>query len=502
MDPRQIYIFSGIDEFSAEFIIRQLLTLDRQSNEQITMIINSPGGYVNEMFAIIDTMNAVQSPIRTVVMGMAASAAACIASAGDTRLITENAQYMLHEASAMNWGSMTTMQENLQQSLKQNEKMFNILSQNTKQTVDTLKAITNKTDKYFSANEAVQFGLADKVIGTAEAQALKLSEPINVEGHEFSTRADGLSEVQILKEGSFEHPIYGKVLISEDNLRTMQTNFDTRVRGIDISIDYTHDNDGGENPAACWVKALELRQCGKVKGLFAIVEFTPKGKKLAQEKEYKYASADFLVDYVNEQGKHFPYVLRGGTLTNRPFIKEMHPIKLSEYEPTKKEIKDMSKEQLMAALKAEGIDVATLQTESASLKGKITELENKIRELSALPATKDSEIKALKDQLAELTNKIASDAKEAAFNSLVSQGKVVPAQKEGVLKLFETAEAMSAFYKDALPVVKMSADGSESSGADETLTEDEQKVVASGASTKEEIIANRKVKPSGLKKKK
>lgn len=489
MNPRQIFVFAPIDDYSAQFIIQQLLMLDRDSNDEITMFINSGGGYVSSMFSIIDTMNIVKSPIRTVVMGIAASAAAAIAACGDTRLITQNSQYMLHEVSSLTYGSMSSMEEDMAQSLAQQNKMINILSAKTKQSPDTIKNTITKTDKFFSATDAVNFGLADKVIQDQEAQVLKLSEPINVEGYEIS-QVD--REVQLLREGKFHHPIYGEVLISSVHLDLMKSNFDNNVRGIDISIDYTHDNEGGESPAACWIKELHVKsnKDGKGKGLFARVEFTPKGQQLVSAKEYKYSSADFAIDYIDQDGKHHPYVLRGGTLTNRPFIKGMNPIKLSEYKPTK-ENKTMNKEQLIAALKAEGIDIVSLQTQATSLTQENVALKRQITDLSALPAQKDTEIKALKDQLAVSAKKIVDDAKGLSFNKLVEEGKAVPAQKDSILKTFETAEAMESFYKDSPVVVKFKEQGSGSEGDDQTLSADEEAVVATGRLTREQVIAGR-----------
>lgn len=491
MNPRQIFVFAPIDDYSAQFIIQQLLMLDRDSNGEITMFINSAGGYVSSMFSIIDTMNIIKSPIRTVVMGIAASAAAAIAACGDTRLITQNSQFMLHEVSSLTFGSMSSMQEDMQQSINQQNKMINILAAKTKQTPETIKNTITKTDKFFSSTDAVNFGLADKIIQDQEAQVLKLSEPINVEGYEIS-QAD--KEVQLLREGRFNHPVYGEVLISETHLDLMKKNFESNVRGIDVSIDYTHDNEGGENPAACWIKTLEVRsnKDGKGKGLFAKVEFTPKGQQLVSAKEYKYSSADFAVDYIDQDGKHHPYVLRGGTLTNRPFIKGMNPIKLSEYKPVIKEIKTMNKDELLAALKLQGIDVSSLLASNSSLTSENVSLKKQITDLSALPAQKDTEIKALKDQLAVSAKKIVDDAKEAAFAKLIAQGKAVPAQKEGIMNTFETAEKMELFYKDSPVVVKVKEEGSGAEGDDQTLSKDEEAVVASGRLTREQVIAGRK----------
>ena len=494
MQPRQIFVFSPIDSYSAEFIVQQLLALDRESNEEITMFINSGGGYVTSMFAIIDAMNIIKSPVRTVVMGIAASAAAVIASAGKSRFITQNAQYMLHEVSSFTFGNMSSMQEDMEQATKQQDKLLNILAKNSKQTTATIKTMITKTDKYFSAQESVNFGLADKVIQDSEAQILKLAEAVNVEGYEMI--ASDHPEVQLLSEGRFSHPQYGEVLISEKTLDLMKSNFDSRVRGIDISIDYTHDNDTGEKPAAFWIKSLEVRsnKDGKGKGLFAKGEFTPKGLKLISEKEYKYSSADFVVDYVDQNGKHHPYVLRGGTLTNRPFIKGMNPIKLSEYKPVEKELNKMDKDQLINALKIQGVDVASLLAKETELNTKVLDLENKIKELSALPAQKESEIAELKTKLGEANSQIILNEKTKEFNSLVADGKVVPAQKEEIFNTFDSAEKIKNFYANAPKIVATKAKGSEQEGEEETLDEAEQKVVADGLLTKEEIVANRKIK--------
>lgn len=498
MQPRTLFLFSPVTSASAEYLIRQLLELDRESSAEITLFINSPGGLVNELFAIIDTMNTIASPVRTVVMGTAASAAAVIAAAGKTRLITENSQFMLHEVFGFVMGTMSQIDEDSKRIEKMQNKLLNILAKATKKTSDELRSYMKNKDRYLDAKAAVAFGLTDKIIQANEAQVLKLSEGINAEGYEINAE---LREVQLLKTGRFFHPEYGHVLINKESLETMVKNFETKVRGIDLSLDYTHDSENGERPAAAWIKKLEVRSDMRGSQLFAHVEFTPKGLEMVSAKEYKYASADFCIDYLTEEGKHVPYVLRGGTLTNRPFIKEMNPIKLSEYKPNKnQEIENMDKEALIAALKNAGVDVTALQADLTSSQARITELENQIRDLSALPATKDTEINELKNKLSEANKKIVDSDKLKTFEGLVSSGKVVPAQKDSIFKQFNSAEDMAAFYKDAPVVTKMKANGSENEGTEDTLSEAEQALVSAGTYTKEEIIAGRK--PSYGKKKK
>ena len=483
---RQIFIFSVIDSYSSEYIIRQLLDLDRQSDDEITMFINSPGGSVISMLAIVDAMKIIKAPIRTIIVGMAASAASVIASAGNTRLISESAQVMIHEASAGAFGSISNMKEDLEQFERLNELMVNILSKNTNNTVDFVKEAMNKKDKYFSSKEAIDFGLVDRIINDEEAQSLKLSESINVEGYEISGK-----EVQLLRDGDYVHPVYGRMIITESILQKMKLNFENNVRGCEVSIDYTHDNDSGESPAAFWIKSLIIKsnKDGKGKGLFAIGEFTPMGEKKISEKEYKYSSADFRIDYVDQHGKHHPYVLCGGTLTNRPFIKNMNPIKLSE--KNYKEARSMNKDELIAELKKLGIDVVSMVAGNEVVSARVKELEAKITELNALPVKAEAEIKVLKDSLLEANETIVTNDKTVVFEGLVSEGKCTPAQKESIFKTFKSAEEISSFYKDSPVAVAIKPKGSKLDGSDDVLTDSEAKLVAAGDYTKEEIIEAR-----------
>lgn len=499
---RQIFLFSDVNEYSAQVIVSQLLDYDRQSNAEITMFINSPGGSVTQLFSIIDAMDLIASPIRTVVIGQAASCAAVIAAYGSTRLITDKSEFMLHEVWQFMMGSYSDFDESFKRMDAKQQKLLSILAMSTGKTVEDLKVMIKKNDVYFSAQQAVSFGLADRVIMANEAQILKLSEAINVEGSEINYKEQGLSEVEILKSGQFYHPDYGNVIVTELTLNQMRDNFNNRVRGIDISFDYTHDNESGEQPAAFWVKALDVRTKGERKVLVAQAEFTPRGRSAIQSKEYKYASADFCIDYVNETGKHFPYVLRGGTLTNRPFIKEMNPIKLSEYKLLSKGKKQMNREEMIVELKAQGIDVMAMQAQNSELNAKITQLQAKVAELAALPVQKEAEIKVLNSKISELNETIVNEAKEKVFNSLIEAGKVVPAQKESILKLFSKSEEMENFYSNAPVVVNIKSKGNSEDGHDETLTEAELAIVNSGIKTKEEIIVGRSFVTGAKKSKK
>lgn len=485
---RQIYLFSEIDSWVSESIIRRLTEFDRESSEEITLIINSPGGRVIDAISIIDAIKIIKSPVRTICIGQACSAAAVILSAGspERRFVTPASRVMIHEVSAGTYGNLSEMRESIENISALNEIMASMLAKNTKKTVEEIKSAWNKTDKYFTAQEAVSFGLADKIIDAGEAQSLKLSDGINVQGFEISEINN--KEIQILREGHYVHPVYGEISISVSALESMKKNLENNVRGCDVSIDYTHDNDNGEAPAAFWIRSLEIKNNfdGKGKGLFAYGEFTPKGAKAVSEKEYRYASADFVIDYVAQDGKHYPYVLRGGTLTNRPFIKNMNPIKLSE----KKEINFMEKDVLIVGLKAHGIDVTDMISQVEQASSKIKDLENKISELNKLPMAKEEEIAVLKTKLSEASAKIVSEAKDRAFDSIVTDGKAVPAQKSTVMNAFKSADEILAFFKDSPKIVSNAPSGDKGNhGGD--LSDEEQKLVDAGMYTKEEIISGR-----------
>ena len=490
---RQIYLFSCVDSYTAKDIIQQLLTFDREGNDEITMYINSPGGSVTSMFSIIDIMRAIKSDIRTVVVGTAASAAAVIAACGDTRLITKNSQIMVHEVWTVMGGSMSDLDETVVRMSQEQNKLLMILSEACGKSVDEIKALIKKNDKYFSAQEAISFGIADTIVEDGAAQILKLSEGVNCEGYEIAVNDKGLSEVQLLKEGTYLHPVHGTLNITGEAIKKMVENFDAKVRGIDISIDYTHENEGGESPAAFWIKKLEVKDGRDGKALFARGEFTPKGKKLVAEKEYKYASADFAIDYVSQGGAHFPFVLRGGTLTNRPFIKEMNPIKLSEPRKTKEHEK-MEKEALLAMLKEQhGVDVISMEASTSNLKKEIETLQNQFKDLAKIPVEKDGEIENLKKEVIRMTSEMTAKEKSDVVKALIVEGKVLPVQEEKVLGLFKNASEIVEFYKDAPKVVSTEKKGDSGAG-DETLTDAEKEVVAKKLVTPEDVKKYRTVK--------
>jgi len=132
--------------------------------------------------------------------------------------------------------------------------------------------------------------------------------------------------VQLLRPGVWDHPKHGTLIIDDKVINGMIANFNNHVRGIDLAIDEDHQAEKG---AAGWFKGLENRGQD---GLWALIEWTSRGVELIRDKIYKYLSAEFDWDWINEEtGKNYKYVLFGAALTNRPFIKGMAAVNLSEF---------------------------------------------------------------------------------------------------------------------------------------------------------------------------
>lgn len=163
---REIECVEAISRETVNAMISQILHLYRKDGEaEITIYINSPGGEVSSGLALYDVMKAVRCPIRTVCMGTAASMGALIFAAGDTRDILTHACVMIHDPLIPGGigGSALQIQSISRDMMKTRETMAKIMSKHTKRTLEEIYEKT-KTDSYFYGKEAVEFGLADKVI--------------------------------------------------------------------------------------------------------------------------------------------------------------------------------------------------------------------------------------------------------------------------------------------------------------------------------------------------
>lgn len=133
--------------------------------------------------------------------------------------------------------------------------------------------------------------------------------------------------IEIMRQGKWNHPVYGLFEITDNTMTNIISNFDNKVRGVDISFDLEHGETSHKSEAVCWVKKL----LKKGTSLLAEVDWTEFGKEKIKTKAFKYFSPEFKFNYEDpETGKQYNNVLFGGGLTNRPFIKRMSPIMLSE----------------------------------------------------------------------------------------------------------------------------------------------------------------------------
>lgn len=162
----RIILLSGeIDDECANSVIAQLLYLDSLNNEEISLYINSPGGSVTSGMAIYDTMNFVKSDVSTICLGMAASMGAFLLSSGkkEKRYALPNSEIMIHQPLGGAKGQATEIKIAAEQILKTKEKLNKILSENTGKDLEKVEQDTER-DHFLDANEALDYGLIDKII--------------------------------------------------------------------------------------------------------------------------------------------------------------------------------------------------------------------------------------------------------------------------------------------------------------------------------------------------
>ena len=164
MQQRAVLCFGAITPEQADSLILQPLCLSARFDQEITMYIHSPGGEVNSGFAIYDTMQLLSCPIRTVCVGDASSMAALLFAAGDTRCILPHSRVMIHDPLVQQIsGSTMKIKDCADSLLRIRSAMADILSKRTGRRVEEILEKTEQ-ETTFSAQEAVEFGLADQVL--------------------------------------------------------------------------------------------------------------------------------------------------------------------------------------------------------------------------------------------------------------------------------------------------------------------------------------------------
>ena len=165
LKDRIILLNGEINDNTANSIVAQLLFLDSENNDDISIYINSPGGSITSGMAIYDTMNIIKSDVSTICIGMSASMAAFLLSSGTKgkRYILPNAEVMIHQPLGGAQGQATEIKIAATRILKLKDKLNKILSKNTNQPLEKIQNDTER-DYFLDAEEAKQYGIIDKII--------------------------------------------------------------------------------------------------------------------------------------------------------------------------------------------------------------------------------------------------------------------------------------------------------------------------------------------------
>ena len=166
LKDRIIFLGEEVTDVSASLVMAQLLFLESEDpNKDISLYINSPGGSVSAGLAIYDTMNYIKCDVSTICIGMAASMGAFLLAGGakGKRMALPNADVMIHQPSGGAQGQATEIKIVAEKILKTRKKLNEILAANTGQPLEVIERDTER-DNYMTAEEAMAYGLIDKVI--------------------------------------------------------------------------------------------------------------------------------------------------------------------------------------------------------------------------------------------------------------------------------------------------------------------------------------------------
>ena len=166
LNDRIIFLSDEVNDATASLVVAQLLYLEAQDpDKDISFYINSPGGSVTAGMAIYDTMNFIKCDVSTVCIGMAASMGAFLLSSGTKgkRFALPNSEIMIHQPLGGAKGQATDIKIQAELILRTRDRLNSILAKNTDKSVDEIARDTER-DNYMTADEALAYGLVDKVI--------------------------------------------------------------------------------------------------------------------------------------------------------------------------------------------------------------------------------------------------------------------------------------------------------------------------------------------------
>ena len=166
LNDRIIFLSDEVNDATASLVVAQLLYLEAQDpDKDISFYINSPGGSVTAGMAIYDTMNFIKCDVSTVCIGMAASMGAFLLSAGTKgkRFALPNSEIMIHQPLGGAKGQATDIKIQAELILRTRDRLNAILAKNTGKSIEEIARDTER-DNYMTAEQALAYGLIDKVI--------------------------------------------------------------------------------------------------------------------------------------------------------------------------------------------------------------------------------------------------------------------------------------------------------------------------------------------------
>jgi len=166
LKDRIIFLGGDIEDYRANLVIAQLLYLQNENADaDISLYINSPGGIITSGMAVYDTMQFVGCDVRTYCIGQASSMAAVLLAAGTKgkRYVLPNSRVLIHQPMGGARGTATDIGIQAEEILRMRERLNQILAEHTGQTVEQIEKDVDR-DRFMSAEEAVEYGLADEII--------------------------------------------------------------------------------------------------------------------------------------------------------------------------------------------------------------------------------------------------------------------------------------------------------------------------------------------------
>lgn len=165
LKERIVFLSGEITDEVANLIVSELLYLNSLGNDDIYLYINSPGGSVTAGMAIYDTMNFIKADVVTICVGMCASMGAFLLSSGckGKRMSLKNGEVMIHQPLGGVKGQASDIQIHADRIIKMKKKLNSILASNTSKDMKVIERDTER-DNYMDANEALEYGIIDKII--------------------------------------------------------------------------------------------------------------------------------------------------------------------------------------------------------------------------------------------------------------------------------------------------------------------------------------------------